>query len=708
MPTAKVADTFCQYLCKGNFMEYCGGDGAYMSLFVDKRRYNPGDTSSSSIISSTTLAISSSVTGNTTSSVTITSSSTTSSTTAVPTGGYQYLGCANEGTNGRALAKDATASATLTVESCQQYCTSKGYPLSGMEYSTECYCGSTLENGATVGGSTQCTMPCGGNANQICGGPGALSVYNNTLLLPPKTPVIIPSVDNYGSQGCYTEGVGERALAGSTTANSGMTVAMCVSFCKGLGFKYAGIEYSTECYCGATIAATAAKASDAECNMLCGGDAYAYCGGPGRLNVYAAAASNSTSSSVSSSTMTITSSSVISNISVTITSSVSSSTSSSVISTPTDRPNFTYLGCANEGTTGRALAKDSFANSTMTLEKCQDYCTTKGYPLSGVEYSTECFCGNVLENGSTIGGSTACTMPCGGNPAAICGGPGALSIYNNTAIVPPKQPATVPSVDNYATQGCYTEGVSERALAGSTTAASGMTVAICVNFCKAGGFKYAGVEYSTECYCGATIAATAAKAPDADCSMLCGGDRFAYCGGPGRLNVYGATSNGTTSSSGSTSSTSVSATSSITSVSSSITVISLTSTTSSVVVTPTLRPEFKYVGCANEGSTGRALAKDAYANSTMTTEICQDYCTGKGYPLSGVEYSTECFCGNVLENGSTIGGSTACTMPCGGNANQLCGGLGALSIYNNTAILPPKQPVVVPSVDNYISQGCYT
>lgn len=634
-------------------MEYCGGDGAYMSLFADRRLYTPGNsttTSTTSVPTSTTSGIS--------------SSTSTTSTTTVPTGrpNFQYLGCANEGTGGRALAKDATASSTLTIESCQDYCTGKGYPLSGMEYSTECYCGSKLENSAIIGGSTQCVMACGGDANEICGGPGALSIYNNTALLPLKSPATVPNVDNYYSQGCYTEGNGERALAGAATAVSNMTVAVCVNFCKGLGFIYAGIEYSTECYCGARIAATAAKAAAGDCNMLCGGDAYAYCGGSGRLNLYGAVTSNTTSSITSSATSSSTS--IISSTSITISSNISitsvssivtSSTSSSIITSPTARPNFKYLGCANEGTNGRALSKGSFANSTMTLESCQDYCTTKGYPLSGVEYSTECYCGNVLENGSTIGGSTACTMACGGNPAAICGGPGALSVYNNTAITPPKQPATVPGVGTYFSQGCYKEGINERALAASATAAPAMTVATCVNFCLAGGYPYAGLEYSTECYCGRVIAATAVKAADADCSMLCGGDAYAYCGGSGRLNVYAAavsnsTASGSTSSSTISSSSSVVATSSVVITGNSTT----TSTTSTVVIgstspsssssssaTPTTRPNFNYLGCANEGTNGRALSKDAYANSTMTLQMCQDYCTTKGYPLSGVEYAAE-------------------------------------------------------------------
>ena len=698
--TAKSAPVSeCNMLCGGDKYAYCGGPNR-LNVYGN---LNGTVTSVPPTSTTTSTSVISSVNGTATST---TSAGTSSTPTLRP--GYTYLGCANEGTSGRALSKDATASSTMTTNMCQDYCTGKGYPLSGVEYSTECYCGSILENGSTIGGSTACNMQCGGAPNSICGGPGALSVYNNTALVAPRQPAAVPAVGNYKSQGCYTEGVNERALAGSGTANVNMTVQLCVSYCQTGGYKYAGIEYSTECFCGSAIATTAKTAPASECNMLCGGDQFAYCGGPSRLNVYANLNGTTSSPPTTSATSSTTGGSVSGTATTT---STSATTSTSGTSTPTLRAGYTYLGCANEGTNGRALSKDATASSIMTTTVCQDYCTGKGYPLSGVEYSTECYCGNVLENGSTIGGSTACTMPCGGAPNSICGGPGALSVYNNTALVVPKQPAVVPAVGNYKSQGCYTEGVNERALAGSGTASVNMTVQSCVSFCQSGGYRYAGIEYSTECFCGSTIATTAKTAPASECNMLCGGDRLAYCGGPSRLNVY-QNMNGTTSSSSTsalaTSASTSTTTSSGTTTSASTTSKSNTSTTTSGTATPTLRAGYAYLGCANEGTGGRALAKGSTASSTMTTIVCQDYCTGKGYPLSGIEYSTECYCGNSLENGSTIGGSTACTMPCGGASNLICGGPGALSVYNNTALVAPKQPAVVPAVGGYGSQGCYT
>lgn len=50
-----------------------------------------------------------------------------------------------------------------------------------------------------------------------------------------------------------------------------------------------------------------------------------------------------------------------------------------------------YLGCYNDSYDG-FLALDGIQSTSesMDVETCQNYCTTAGYRLSGLEYSTEC------------------------------------------------------------------------------------------------------------------------------------------------------------------------------------------------------------------------------------------------------------------------------------------------------------------------------
>ncbi|KAF7887425.1 hypothetical protein EAF00_009719 [Botryotinia globosa] len=99
----------------------------------------------------------------------------------------------------------------------------------------------------------------------------------------------------------------------------------------------------------------------------------------------------------------------------------------------TKSKSFAYMGCGYD-TPGqpRTLQGDSLQDITgMTIEKCIDYCNSKGFSIAGLEYSTQCFCDNKMLAGrdpvqGLIGG---CTMPCSGNDKQICGDAGLLSLY---------------------------------------------------------------------------------------------------------------------------------------------------------------------------------------------------------------------------------------------------------------------------------------
>ncbi|KAF5875032.1 putative wsc domain protein [Botrytis fragariae] len=84
----------------------------------------------------------------------------------------------------------------------------------------------------------------------------------------------------------------------------------------------------------------------------------------------------------------------------------------------TKSKSFAYMGCG-------------FDTPGMTIEKCIDYCNSKGFSIAGLEYSTQCFCDNKMLAGrdpvaGLVGG---CTMPCSGNDKQICGDAGLLSLY---------------------------------------------------------------------------------------------------------------------------------------------------------------------------------------------------------------------------------------------------------------------------------------
>lgn len=113
------------------------------------------------------------------------------------------------------------------------------------------YCGNGITNNGKLltptsnPSNSTCQMRCLGSGDQICGGPNALSLYNNTEYVSPGP---APRVGRYISQGCVSDPAnGGRALQGASMTDPLMDNGKCVKFCLGKGFHYAGIEFAKEC-----------------------------------------------------------------------------------------------------------------------------------------------------------------------------------------------------------------------------------------------------------------------------------------------------------------------------------------------------------------------------------------------------------------------------------------------------------------------------
>ena len=112
-------------------------------------------------------------------------------------------------------------------------------------------------------------------------------------------------------------------------------------------YKFAGLEYYGECFCGMTV--NGVQTSQSQCTYACTGDSSETCGGYDILSVYM----DPTFQTVNSSTIS----------------------------------DYQPLGCYTEGSNGRALAyQQSLDSSTMTTELCLQACKTANYPLAGTEY----------------------------------------------------------------------------------------------------------------------------------------------------------------------------------------------------------------------------------------------------------------------------------------------------------------------------------
>ncbi|KAL8698939.1 MAG: hypothetical protein Q9224_001623, partial [Gallowayella concinna] len=617
---------------------------------------------------------------------------------------YRYNGCYKENNPGRQLKVQLFGTdPDMSNDKCIAACAARGYSAAATEYTNECWCGNRFPS--ELGSETDCNYVCTGNSTQTCGGNGYfhdhsyLSLFTNGKAGPPIPnipPTILPSVGAYNYAGCYTEGVGGRALSAAQTAYDDMTVAYCANFCS--KYQYFGIEYSSECFCSNVIGNNARLVGDGDCKNTCSGNATQYCGGANRLTVYGL---NSTSSSSSSTSSTVTGTATMSTGTSAATSSTSSSTSTPGAPTAVaSAAPFAYQGCYTEATTGRALGDLFTAYDGMTVEKCAAFCSE--YTYMAVEYKSECYCGNTIGTGAAIATDGGCSLACSGNAGQQCGGDFRLNFYKKgasatnsatttsgtstsktstgtSATSTATGPAVVQSVAPFAYQGCYSEGTSSRALADANTASGDMTVEKCAAFCK--GYAYMGVEYSSECYCGNTIGAGALAVTDGRCSMTCGGDKTAICGGPNGLSFYKSSASASGSSSSTQSSTgTMSGSSSTTSTSSSA------SASATGPITVQSVPGYGYLGCYSEGSNGRALTdlQNPIPANKVSVEACGTACAQ--YTYFGVEYSGECYCGNTIQTGSTLQAGntpaiTQCNMVCNADKNEYCGGPNRLNMY---------------------------
>jgi hypothetical protein len=120
------------------------------------------------------------------------------------------------------------------------------------------YCGNAIApavNGAILAPNpADCSVPCPGNATEMCGGGNRLNLYKNLNVVVPTTPVgpgPAPSpppaapVGKYNPIGCYAEPAGGRALTPGAYANDSMTAEMCGALC-GPKYQYFGMEYGRE------------------------------------------------------------------------------------------------------------------------------------------------------------------------------------------------------------------------------------------------------------------------------------------------------------------------------------------------------------------------------------------------------------------------------------------------------------------------------
>ncbi|KAJ3128526.1 hypothetical protein HK098_004156 [Nowakowskiella sp. JEL0407] len=672
---ALALESDCSMTCAGNETYFCG-NGNRLTY------YEYANLPATLTLSTTSISGSSMTTLQNTASVQSTATSTLS---LIPTvtpsntiNGFISVGCYTDGVAGRALAGKAITNTAMTVEICTAFCS--GYQLAGVEYGVECYCDNAIKNSNGIASiQADCNMACPGNSLEKCGAGNRLNVWsvNGT------TPVIQlpPTVqqDNlpigWTYQGCLNDGP-VKALQANTKVMSDAQASTCIAFCASKGQTLAGIEYGNECYCDSAIRNSYTFKPESECNMACAGNSTRICGSGYRLSLYGydpnALGNNNATTKISG--------------------------------LPTG---WVYSDCYTSYPSTEVLTETLSLSAHLTVTDCIQQCAATGYSLAGLERGNQCLCDYTIKNQHVP--STGCNSPCVGNSSEVCGGFSRVSLYNNTLVIPPTPVVPPPpSIRNsslpigWVYLGCYIDSIDKRALPlAPAMATQSLTITSCLTHCNTTGYITAGVEYGAECFCDNSIRNNAPLTLNDECNMVCAGNSSEFCGAANRINIYNNT----------------------------IGVPSVPVGGGGVPVVPggnepasavpktviSSNKNYTFAGCYTEGvfPYGRALGSAATASTSGTVESCVAFCISSGnYTIAGVEFGTECYCGDVIRNGAhSTAMTTACAMPCGGNNTETCGGAGLLTVYTLDGALPTVLPPPVPRTTNlpagWTYQGCY-
>ena len=80
---------------------------------------------------------------------------------------------------------------------------------------------------------------------------------------------------------------------------------------------------------------------------------------------------------------------------------------------------FRPAGFAGTESPPEALDRVIVEDRSMTIEKCQDICGSRGFPFAGLQYGFQCFCGTAYDR---FGAGRGCNDPCAGDGSETCGG----------------------------------------------------------------------------------------------------------------------------------------------------------------------------------------------------------------------------------------------------------------------------------------------
>ncbi|KAI9819673.1 MAG: hypothetical protein M1832_003907 [Thelocarpon impressellum] len=330
-----------------------------------------------------------------------------------------------------------------------------------------------------------------------------------------------------------------------------------------------------------------------------------------------------------------------------------------------------YLGCGKDvAFKARTLSGDNEAKDDMTVEKCVDFCSGKGFSYAGLEFARECFCGNDLpaDRAPTPGIMGNCMSKCAGDATEYCGGYGVISLYKKCDGT--CQNAQTGVVGNYTAPASGPGGYGQ---SGYSPSGSGQAPKVSSASGPAASESAAPNDYGAQSPASPASSALDVSGAPVNNAVATQGHSYPTSTTPAEPSASSAVPVGasaipegdspgsTTPPGGKTASTNFTAP---------------TNGSSSV----RLPQGWRDVGCHVDPVNPRALQFWGWWGEPMTSSGCAKHCDEKGYKFAGTENAGQCFCANTLDGGEPAPAAD-CGMKCNGSDDETCGGSARLNLF---------------------------
>jgi beta-D-xylosidase 4 len=104
---------------------------------------------------------------------------------------------------------------------------------------------------------------------------------------------------------------------------------------------------------------------------------------------------------------------------------------------------------------------------------------------------------------------------------------------------------------------------------------------------------------------------------------------------------------------------------------------------------------YEYVGCYTDDN-DRTLKGYSTRSGTNSPAFCADLCGRAGYSYAGVEYGSQCYCGDAINTNASKAEESACNTPCPGDASKTCGQTWLINVYSVTNPRPDGSSLFLP------------